>query len=664
MQFGAGGRVHDRFELISPIGAGGIATVWRAVDRDGRDVALKVLHPHLRKDRVIAERFRREVEVCRSIGHPAIVRAFELFEDEESLFFSLELLHGQTLKDAILTRGPLSALEVERIARTRLAGLSAAHGVGVVHRDFKPQNVFLCTSGEIRLLDFGFARIAATAGFTQKSHVLLTPEYAAPELIQGASVDGRADLYSLGVSLYEALTCRLPHRGKTAFEILQQHLHLPPEPLSAVRSDLPPCMCATVMRLLCKSPEERFPTADTALAELAEARTIEIHTEAFVACAVCGEPKDRTWPICPACGATGDVAAGGDRMVVLMRMPKGSSRESLKSIVQSVGAVPRRELERVDPRPIAGLPKVILKGVAEPLARLVRERCQAKDLQVEIRSFKERNYDLLHQANTPGLILFLGLFVPWALLFFALVTSAIDEARRTGKIVCSTCLAGLVLLSVVGVAVARLVTWRAHLLLPPLSIMPKIQVGSSIPASLVERYRNALATVTNRSLHGTLVRLFGRTLIISSAKDKARPDARALLEEPHNLSLQLAAQAMDLAEAAQASLEQLEHFREDEIWAELAALRAKAAMEAGKEAEISILIREKEAELVAISRLEQGQALASQRLLRIASALELAAVRVVAASVPDASGITRELERFALETEIAATTARDMENLP
>ena len=200
-----------RFELGRRIGAGGLAEVYAARDRlTGAEVAIKILHAHLADDRALAERFRRELAVTRALDHPGIVRVFDLHEHEGRPFFSMELLQGRSLAEVLARQGPLEPAEARRIAREICVALQAAHRAGVVHRDLKPQNVFVTDSGAVKLLDFGLARVQGQARLTSQGAVPGTAGYIAPELLAGERADGRADLYALGATILEMLTGRAP----------------------------------------------------------------------------------------------------------------------------------------------------------------------------------------------------------------------------------------------------------------------------------------------------------------------------------------------------------------------------------------------------------------------------------------------------------------------
>jgi len=266
-EFAPGTLVANRFELSRRLGAGGLAEVFAARDRvTGSEVAVKVLHAHLAEESAIAERFRRELSITRELDHPGIVRVFDLHQHEGRPFFTMELLHGETLAQRI-KRGPLTAAEARRITREACAAAQVAHRAGVVHRDLKPQNVFLLESGTVKLLDFGLARVAGWARLTAQSTVMGTPGYMAPEILGGKGADARADVYSLGATFYEMLTGKRAFPGSDPYEVLRRQRDAAPSPRAATplvdeRDD------ATVRRSLDPDPEGRFLDAGQFLREL------------------------------------------------------------------------------------------------------------------------------------------------------------------------------------------------------------------------------------------------------------------------------------------------------------------------------------------------------------------------------------------------------------
>lgn len=266
-EFAPGAVIANRFELTRRLGAGGLAEVFAARDRvTGSEVAVKVLHAHLAEEVAIAERFRRELSITRGLDHPGIVRVFDLHQHEGRPFFTMELLHGETLAHRI-KRGPLAAAEARRITREACAAAQVAHRAGVVHRDLKPQNVFLLDSGVVKLLDFGLARVAGWARLTAQSTVMGTPGYMAPEILGGKGADARADVYSLGATFYEMLTGKRAFPGSDPYEVLRRQRDAAPSARAAAphvdeRDD------ATVRRALDPDPERRFLDAGQFLREL------------------------------------------------------------------------------------------------------------------------------------------------------------------------------------------------------------------------------------------------------------------------------------------------------------------------------------------------------------------------------------------------------------
>ena len=255
--FAPGDVVADRFEIVRRLGAGGLAEVLLARDHvSASEVALKVLHAHLAGDASLAARFRREMAITRGLDHPGIVRVFDLHEHDGRPFFSMEFLAGRTLS-ARLLEGPLPPAEARRIAREICAALQAAHRVGVVHRDLKPQNVFLPDGGpQVKILDFGLARVEGQARLTAQSAVMGTPGYIAPELYAGERPDARADVYSVGATLLEMLG------GRGGLASSDPYAAAPPSfdfdriraanPLVAAEDE------AVLRRALDPDPEQRF----------------------------------------------------------------------------------------------------------------------------------------------------------------------------------------------------------------------------------------------------------------------------------------------------------------------------------------------------------------------------------------------------------------------
>ena len=220
--------LNRRYRPLRALGQGSIARVLAARDEvRGIDVAVKLLHANLRRDRIVAARFTREAEIVRRIEHPHVIRIHDVVATEEFLFLVMDLHPGGDLADRLARGGPLPPAEVRRLATQLCGALEAAHRAGVVHRDIKPQNVLVGPDPgalDVRLCDFGLARVADSAGLTTRSTVLGTPEYMAPEVIVDAYADPRSDVYSVGALLFEASTGRLPFRADTPFQLMRRHV--------------------------------------------------------------------------------------------------------------------------------------------------------------------------------------------------------------------------------------------------------------------------------------------------------------------------------------------------------------------------------------------------------------------------------------------------------
>ena len=272
------GRRIGVYTIVRQLGIGGAGEVWRAKDeRFGRDVAIKVLLPHLSADSEKLRRFAEEARAAGTLNHPNILTVHDIGEYDGMPYLVSECLEGRNLRER-LKAGPMPVAESLAVALGVAQGLAAAHERGIVHRDLKPENTFLKSDGGIKLLDFGLAKLKLPAGKltagaddTALSLVAGTAAYMAPEQARGEMPDPRADLFALGVMMYEMLTGQHPFRGASVFETLHAILTREPADLLAVNERVPPALARIVMRLLQKSPEARFQSARDLAWSLAQA---------------------------------------------------------------------------------------------------------------------------------------------------------------------------------------------------------------------------------------------------------------------------------------------------------------------------------------------------------------------------------------------------------
>ena len=271
------------YEVLSPLGAGGMGEVYRARDpRLGRDIAIKVLPEALASDANRLERFEREARTVAGLNHPNIVVLYSIEQDGPTRFLTMELVEGQAL-DTHLLPGGLPGARVIELGIAIADALTAAHEKGVVHRDLKPANVMLSREGRVKVLDFGLAKFAGAedsaaqtmtvaAPLSTDGMIMGTAPYMAPEQLRGELVDARTDLFALGILLYELATGRRPFQGKSTAELASSILRDTPPKLQSTRPDLPQDLERIVGRCLEKAPRERFQTALDVLNELRAVR--------------------------------------------------------------------------------------------------------------------------------------------------------------------------------------------------------------------------------------------------------------------------------------------------------------------------------------------------------------------------------------------------------
>ena len=265
------------FTVGDLLGEGGFAAVFRVREQPlNRDVAVKVIDLGLTPSPSLAVRFVREARTVAQLEHPHIVPIYKVGgHKNEVLYIVMRCLDGPSLRQLLEKYGRLSVGDAGRIGRQVADALGYAHGFGVVHRDIKPDNILLDTSGHVLVTDFGIAKAAqeasGTSQLTTEGMVVGTPQYMSPEQATGDAVDARSDIYGLGVVLYQMLAGSPPFDGESAQSILMKQATATPVPIRQLRSDVPPALAAVIERLLAKDPAERFQTAEQVSRALVEA---------------------------------------------------------------------------------------------------------------------------------------------------------------------------------------------------------------------------------------------------------------------------------------------------------------------------------------------------------------------------------------------------------
>jgi serine/threonine-protein kinase len=265
----AGRRLQDRYVLEEPLDSGGMAEVWRARDNVlGRPVAVKILHDNLAQDPGFLERFRLEAVAAARLTHPAVVRVFDTGVDDGVCFIVMELFEGRNLAEILGEHRHLDPPEAVTIAQSVLDVLGHAHAEGVIHRDVKPGNVLVGPGGTVKVTDFGIAKAAFAGDITTTGKLLGTALYLAPEQVADQPADHRADLYALGIVLYEMLTGRPPFKAETDLATATMRLTQDPRPPGSLRAGIPRSLERVVMRALARDPDERFQNAEEMRAAL------------------------------------------------------------------------------------------------------------------------------------------------------------------------------------------------------------------------------------------------------------------------------------------------------------------------------------------------------------------------------------------------------------
>ncbi len=250
--------LNERYKIEAKIGEGGMAVVYRGYDvRLNRTVAIKVLRSHYSNDADFLSRFQHEAQAAAILNHPYVVKVYDVGRDGDTHYIVMEFVSGEDLKTIINREAPLSVPYAVAIAEAVAYGLEAAHQLGLIHRDIKPQNILVAPDGHVRITDFGIAKSHLSTSLTQAGMTFGTADYISPEQARGQLAGPQSDIYALGVTLFEMLTGRLPFVGTGALSVVMQHIGSEPPRLRQFNPLVPPQLEALVLRAMTKDPHQR-----------------------------------------------------------------------------------------------------------------------------------------------------------------------------------------------------------------------------------------------------------------------------------------------------------------------------------------------------------------------------------------------------------------------
>ncbi len=287
------------YRIIEQLGSGGMATVYKAYHPSlDRYVAIKVLHPAFKANPQFFERFQREARIVAKLEHPHIIPVYDFNEHQGEPYLVMRFVEGDTLKPR-MSGTPMPSAEILHLMRPVCQALTYAHKQGVLHRDIKPSNIMVAKDGEVFLTDFGLARMVQAGESTLSQDMMVgTPQYISPEQAQGLSeLDGRTDIYSLGVVLYEMITGRVPFSADTPFATVHDHIYTPLPLPSSINSEITPEVERLLLKALAKEPDDRFATTEELLNSLETTIGTQIATPAAAVKAapvVADAPSDKT----------------------------------------------------------------------------------------------------------------------------------------------------------------------------------------------------------------------------------------------------------------------------------------------------------------------------------------------------------------------------------
>ena len=259
----------ERYKILEELGKGGMGEVYRVKDEKlDEEMALKVVKPEVAAHKGAIERFKNELKLSRKITHRHVCRMYDLNEEEETPYITMEYVRGEDLKSSIRKKGKYKENEVIPVAKQVCEGLNEAHELGVVHRDLKPQNIMLDEKGKAKVMDFGIARLVEAPGVTQSGVIIGTPDYMSPEQAEGEEADHISDIYALGVILYEMVTGSVPFKGDTAFSVALKHKTKLPQDPKKQNPNISENLSRLILICMEKDRGRRYQSAQALLADL------------------------------------------------------------------------------------------------------------------------------------------------------------------------------------------------------------------------------------------------------------------------------------------------------------------------------------------------------------------------------------------------------------
>ncbi len=251
------------YRITGKLGEGGMGAVFKGVDQMlEREVAIKMLRPDFTREPEIVERFRSEAITLAKLNHPNIATLHSFLRHDDDYFMVMEFLRGETFDSMIRRNGNIPVERALSMFNLALAGIGHAHTMGIIHRDVKPANMMLTEKGDVKVMDFGIARMLGTNRMTRQGTIIGTIQYMSPEQIQGQDTDARSDIYSLGILLYEMLTGRLPFNDSSEFKLMMMQINEPPPPPREFAPHIPLHIERAIMRSMAKRPDARFQTVN------------------------------------------------------------------------------------------------------------------------------------------------------------------------------------------------------------------------------------------------------------------------------------------------------------------------------------------------------------------------------------------------------------------